>query len=246
MKSNLRICHLSDTHGKHWDMEPVPECDVLAISGDISMAGREDEVRSFFKWLERQAQATYKILIAGNHDLCFDNDRNGGKRPEWLEECLTNYKKYMNSHYFLENSECIIEGVKFWGSPVTPWFHGDNWAYNKHRGADIKEIWNKIPMDTDVLITHGPPMYKLDYTVYSREYVGCEDLRQKIQEVKPLLHLFGHIHEGYGYAYDLDTHYFNNSICNLRYSMTGAPYLIETNFIDREIKIIDENHKTTG
>jgi len=89
----------------------------------------------------------------------------------------------------------IIEGVKFYGSPWQPRFF--DWAFNLDRGEEIKKKWDLIPMDTDVLITHGPPYGILDLT-HEGEKVGCEELMKAVLRVQPKIHIFGHIHEAYG------------------------------------------------
>jgi hypothetical protein len=43
-------------------------------------------------------------------------------------------------------------------------------------------VWDKIPADTDVLITHGPPYGILDLT-YDDEKVGCEELMKVILKI---------------------------------------------------------------
>src|ERR1700709_1011647 len=84
----------------------------------------------------------HKIAIAGNHDLVFQ------EVPKRAKTLLT------NAHY-LENSGIELEGIRFWGSPVTPVLH--EMAFSNPRNASTRKIWDKIPSDTDVLITHGPP-----------------------------------------------------------------------------------------
>ncbi|RIB02495.1 hypothetical protein C2G38_2255566 [Gigaspora rosea] len=58
--------------------------------------------------------------------------------------------------------------------------------------VDHSLMWSKIPPTT-----HTPPSGILDL-VACGENAGCVDLLQRIQEIKPLIHVFGHIHEGYG------------------------------------------------
>ena len=33
-----------------------------------------------------------------------------------------------------------------------------NWGFNIERGDPIQKKWDMIPDDTDILITHGPPI----------------------------------------------------------------------------------------
>lgn len=71
-----------------------------------------------------------------------------------------------------------------------------NWAFNLNRGTECLQKWNLIPDDTDILITHTPPLGYGDYTC-SGVRAGCVDLLRTVQErVKPKYHVFGHIHEG--------------------------------------------------
>lgn len=242
------IGHVSDLHNRHKQVVLPKKLDVIICSGDISGRGRQSEVTGFFKWW-KSLSYQYKILVAGNHDLCFDPDINGYDKdeflphyPDWLRDQLEEYRETFG-HYYLENEGVEIEGVKFWGSPISPTF-GHGWAFNKDRGKSIKEVWDKIPFETDVLITHGPVKCHVDYVPSNDYYAGCDDLRNRIKAVKPLLHLSGHIHESYGYSYDQDTHYFNGCICNLHYEAVNAPWIIDANFKEREIKILNHESKS--
>jgi predicted phosphodiesterase len=234
-----KIVAISDSHGMHRSLDPLPDGDILIHAGDISNVGGQVDVTDFISWFSHQPHS-HKIFISGNHDRSFDPKFNNESffttlKPTWLQALLMSLPK--NVHY-LENSEVEIEGIRFWGSPWTPWFHGTYWGFNKQRGADIKEVWNQIPHGIDVLITHGPAAHMLDYVPRSDEYVGCADLRYKIQEIKPLLHISGHIHEGYGCEYDGETIYLNASSVNFNYIIKNKPWEIEINK-NREIKVKD-------
>ena len=85
--------------------------------------------------------------------------------------------------HFIEEGLVEIDSVKIWCSAISPFFH--NWAYNRHRGSEIKEHWDLIPSDTQILVTHGPPHGILDKTVYG-ELVGCQDLLNKIKTLPDL------------------------------------------------------------
>jgi hypothetical protein len=230
----------------HHKLGKLPESDVLVHGGDVSNIGGKTDVENFLQWFCNQPHP-HKIFIAGNHDRSFDPkfnfepsidwDRPNRNKQSWLSAYLRTLPS--NVHY-LEDNGIEINGIKFWGSPWTPWFHGTSWAFNKHRGSEIKEIWDTIPQGTDVVITHGPVSYKLDYVPHSDEYVGCNDLLYKIQEIKPLLHISGHIHEGYGFTYDGETTYINASSVNFNYVIANKPWVVEITK-DREIKIQDNS-----
>lgn len=220
----MKLVVISDTHNKHNQLK-LPEGDVLIHCGDFSGMGRPSEVKNFLNWFRRQPHE-HKVFIAGNHDLSFERD------PAFKNEML---KEFGELNY-LENSEVVIEGIKFWGSPWQPEFH--NWAFNYPRGGDFcNQLWNQIPRDTDVVMTHGPMKNILDkcqrtYPSNDNRYpdrAGCEILRHRIEEIGTVkYHLCGHVHEAYGMDYfTLNTICVNASTCNLRYQPINAPVVLE-------------------
>jgi len=218
----MRIILISDTHGRHKEVT-IPNGDILIHSGDFSGRGDPYEVKDFLEWFTSQPH-TNKIFIAGNHDLSFEN------KPAWLEDMLD---KLAPNIFYLEDSLVTIDDVKFYGSPWQPEFH--DWAFNLVRGPELAEKWAKIPLDTNVLITHGPAYSYLDYTIFSHQNVGCHDLLEKIQEVKPQIHTFGHIHHSYGSTYSEYTTYFNASICDERYMPTNKPLIVDLDLDTKKI-----------
>jgi Icc-related predicted phosphoesterase len=133
---------------------------------------------------------------------------------------------------YLEDEAVVIEGLKFYGSPWQPWYH--DWAFNLERGSVIKEKWDMIPADTDVLITHGPPHGILDLT-YERILAGCEELALAVDRIKPRLHVFGHIHEAFGSLHKNGVHYVNACSVNLRYKVANQPVIVELTVEDNPI-----------
>ena len=184
------------------------------------------EIIDFLKWYN-DLNFKNKILIAGNHDFFFEEGK-----PEDIAAMLAEYPNIT----YLNDSGVEIDGVKFWGSPVQPWFY--NWAFNLPRqGEELKEKWNTIPTDIDILITHGPAWGHLDTVKFNPGVnLGCELLAERIQTVKPKIHVCGHIHSGYGYKFADGTHYFNASILDEEYNFTQKPLTIdwdpETNQIE--------------
>lgn len=206
----MRIVCLSDTHFPP-DGIQVPDGDVLIVAGDICLRGHDYELELFDRFLG-QLPHRHKLLVAGNHDWALvDADGEG-------------IKSLVKNALYLKDSGVDIDGVKFWGSPWQPEFM--NWAFNLPRGQQLAEVWALIPGDTDVLITHSPPYGILDQ-IQSGEHVGCEDLLEALQRVRPKLHVFGHIHEGYGVLKKNGTTFINASICDDRYRRVNAPIVID-------------------
>jgi len=196
---------ISDTHGQHRNLD-LPDGDVLIHAGDISSRGTEYEIRSFMDWFER-LDYKYKIFIAGNHDFFFEQEDSATIQSILPENVI-----------YLNDSGANIEGISIWGSPVSPWFY--DWAFNRHRGEDIGKHWDLIPDHIDILITHGPAFGILDRTV-SGLHVGCEELKSKIDILKPKIHICGHIHEAYGQIKTPDTLFINASVLDVRYQMVN-------------------------
>jgi Icc-related predicted phosphoesterase len=206
----MKVVLISDTHTRHRDII-LPEGDILIHAGDVSSRGKKSEIDDFIEWFQSQPHK-FKIFIAGNHDFFFE------------KVVKNNVKVEIKNVIYLNDSGCEIEGLKFWGSPVQPAFL--DWAFNRNRGLEIKQHWDLIPENIDILITHGPPFGILDKTTRGR-FVGCEQLAKKVAEIKPKIHVFGHIHEGYGILKTENTTFINASILNEKYIYTNDPIVIE-------------------
>jgi Icc-related predicted phosphoesterase len=207
----MKIVAISDTHGKHQNLV-LPKADMLIHAGDVSSRGKETEVIEFLKWFS-ETDFTYKIFIAGNHDFYFE--RFG---DEMINQLIPANVIYLN------DNGIEIEGIKIWGSPISPWFY--DWAFNRHRGNDIKKHWDKIPQNVDILITHGPVFGILDKTVRN-ENVGCKDLLEKIETLNPKFHICGHIHEAYGQVKYRETEFINVSVLDENYILKNKPIVLE-------------------
>ncbi len=189
----MRLVLISDTHTRHRELE-LPDGDVLIHAGDFTNAGTVPEVSDFARWMRTRPHA-HKVVIAGNHDLLFERNPIEARR---LMADLT----------YLEDTSTTIDGIHFYGSPWQPWFY--DWAFNVERGPAIREKWDKIPSDVDVLITHGPPSGHGDVNRHG-DAVGCEDLLAVVRERQPTLHVYGHIHEGRGITHWKSTTFINAS-----------------------------------
>lgn len=207
----MTLTLISDTHFRHSQLE-LADGDMLIHAGDLCGHGTEGEALAFLRWFGEQPY-THKIFIAGNHDWFFEK-----KDKAYIDKIIPK-----NVHY-LNDSGLEIEGLKIWGSPVQPAFL--DWAFNRKKGTEINKHWKLIPKDTDILITHGPPFGILDRTT-SNSNAGCEMLLKKVNQIKPKLHVFGHIHEGYGMMEKGETIFANASSVNVNYQLVNAPIVIE-------------------
>jgi Icc-related predicted phosphoesterase len=215
---------MSDTHSIHRKMiHNVPDGDLLLVAGDVTNVGALEDISSFNIWLETLPH-THKIVIAGNHDWCFQ------KHKEQAKERLSNA-------IYLEDSSVKINGLKIYGSPWQPEFF--QWAFNLPRGEELAKKWAKIPDDTDILVTHGPPFNILD-KLQEGNHTGCSDLLKRIKKVKPCLSVFGHIHEAYGVSVRKDTTFINASICTRSYAATNRPIVVDINSNKKTVSIVME------
>lgn len=229
----MRITFISDTHTKHNQLTAnLPGGDLIIHSGDMSSMGHKHEIQKFLKWFNGLDNYTNKIFIAGNHDWGFQND------PEMCQEQLEFYNKVT---YLQDNLKVIGEdnetAVKVYGSPWQPEFY--NWAFNLPRmGWELGVKWNDIPMDTDILITHGPAWGHLDTIKGHSVPLGCELLAERIKNVKPKIHVFGHIHTGYGYKFDGHTHFFNAAVLDESYYFTQKPFTVDWDPKTNEVEFV--------
>lgn len=177
----MRIVAVADTHLYHRDLV-IPAGDVFVHAGDLCRGGRLGELAEAAAWI-RGLPHRVKVVIAGNHDWCFVRE------PAAARALLG------DGVIYLEDAAAVIDGMRVWGSPWQPTF--GRWAFNLPRGPALAERWAKIPAGTEVLITHGPPAGLGDRSSSSRR-TGCVDLRARVAELRPRLHVFGHIHEDGG------------------------------------------------
>lgn len=224
----MRIVAISDIHGK-WNKITIPECDILISTGDYSFRGEKHMVRDFHKWLNEQP-AKHIVSIQGNHELWVQANFEEAKQIA-LESCPR--------VHFIDHNLVEIEGIRIFGSAWTPWFH--NWAWNGARSLEeaqhkqipyLKDKWDNIPTEVDIIATHGPCYGFLDQVyhvdgVTPKEKVGCDLLYNKFINSKAKIHICGHIHSGHGHKEFNGKHFYNASICGETYMVDYEPIIIE-------------------
>nr|CAH7722379.1 unnamed protein product [Callosobruchus chinensis] len=232
--NRVRFVCMSDTHSLIRNiMFDIPDGDVFIHAGDFTKCGQKEEVIQFDKWLDSLPHK-HKIVIAGNHELSFDQNFS-----EYFKKLMTarqNIRQYLTNCTYLEDSGIEIYGIKIYGTPWQPEYN--NWAFNLKRGAECLSKWNKIPDDTEILITHTPPLGHGDLAC-SGVRAGCVELLNTVQNrVKPKYHVFGHIHEGYGVTSDGKIIYINASTCDINYIPTNLPVVFDIPLKDGQKKIL--------
>jgi len=187
--NRIRIVCLSDTHTR--TPHTVPPGDILIHAGDLSNAGTVAQIQAQLDWLNTLPHKE-KVVIAGNHDSYFDPSSRGtvsdpDKSLEWGK-----------IHYLQHNSITLAfpghgnRRLNIYGAPQIPECGGEEFAFQyKHE----EDMWSgTVPRETDVLITHTPPRHHLDLPAG----MGCEFLLEECWRVRPAVHVFGHVHAGYG------------------------------------------------
>ncbi len=220
---NFKILCISDTHGLHnkVPLSWLKPADMIIHAGDVSNRGYIGEIENFLIWFSNLNQYKYKIFIAGNHDWGFQDHPKECKKL--IKEFNDKYPK--NFIIYLQDESINIGGLKFYGSPWQPEFC--NWAFNLKRGEELRDKWSMIPKDIDVLITHGPVYGINDQVIGRKDHLGCQDLYNRVIEIKPKLHLCGHIHSGYGCEVEDETTFINASVLNERYEISYKPVIFE-------------------
>ena len=220
----MKFIHLADLHiGKRVNAFPMLEDQryilkqILTIlreeqpDGGVILAGdiydkaipSAEAVELFDEFLTRLAALQIRVfIIAGNHDFCLR-----GASLEGLDD---------NCHY-LCNSGVLIEGVKFYGVPM---FFEDAVT-----GRSEDDFMN-IPADTDVLVTHQPPEDILDLS--DEIHYGNPVLWQRVMQVCPKYHLFGHIHKAAGVETRNGTVFSNGAVLGEGYNLTDTDICVLT------------------
>lgn len=209
----MKLCIISDTHTKHKLIGIKKyEADVIIHCGDMTGNGGSGAMTQFMEWFGSLEQFKHKICIAGNHDWIFEKANLLGR------------KLVPNNVVYLEDEEVIIDGVKFYGTPVQKHFCG--WAFNRDE-SKMAQHWAAIPDDTDVVITHSPPYLVLDNVPRSGGQGSPSLYKEVVERIRPKVHCFGHIHEGYGIKIIDNIKFINASCLDGSYMAVNDPVIIE-------------------
>ena len=90
-------------------------------------------------------------------------------------------------------------------------FLGVDWNYY----GQIPKLAKGIDPKKLVLITHDPPFDILDISYFGSN-AGMPELREVVEAIKPVLHVFGHIHESAGVVKHRGTLFINAALPEYR------------------------------
>lgn len=223
LEGQFRVVCVSDTHGRHRELLPGAVAalapDALIHAGDFTDAGRIADVTDFAEWLDAMSglPVAAKVVVPGNHDLTSDPEfyaaawRNW--HPDLREPDQVARARLAKSATVLGSGGGMVRlggpgGPQLYGCPAQPRQPKSRpqMAFGLTRGKELKRAWGRIPVCTDILVTHTPPFGTLDGAVVGTDsttsghpHFGCEELRKRISAVRPALHVFGHVHAGWGH-----------------------------------------------
>lgn len=176
----------------------IPNADILIFAGDMSVCRTIQDVAGFNNFLKTLPHK-YKVVVGGNHDHLLASAPELGR-------------KLLQDAIYLQDESVTIEGIRIYGSPWQPTFNTKACnAFALPRGDAIREKWDMIPLDTNILVTHSPPCGIMDED--SGFSHGCSDLLEAVQRVSPKFHIFGHIHNHHGMLRVKNTTFIN---CNVK------------------------------
>ncbi|KAK7746595.1 hypothetical protein SLS62_009316 [Diatrype stigma] len=202
-----RFVFISDTHNC---TPKLPKGDVLIHCGDLTNMGSFTELSKQVSWLEK-ADFECKLVVAGNHDLTLDTDffeeygryfhNKTPQDPARCQELLTGseslvYLQHASRQVRLTSPTGPRTTFSVFGSPYTPSYGKWAFQYEGDDEAAADAIWADIPLDTDVVVTHGPAHLHRDES--QRGAQGCEGLRRALWRVRPKIAACGHIHDARG------------------------------------------------
>lgn len=219
----VRIVCVSDTHGYHRDLD-LPAGDVVIFAGDMTQGGSMEQLADFDDYLGASSHSR-RLVIAGNHDLCFE------RKPEQS-------RKVLQHATYLQDEAVEIDGMTIYGAPWQPTLvegAGSFWAFDLPRGEALAKKWASIPDEVDLLVTHAPP-HGIRDEIYTGDAIGCRDLYERVAEVQPDIHVFGHVHERPGVE-RRDGTVFVNAACP---SGHGSAIVLEYDRARGTVRILEE------
>lgn len=229
----MNIIAVSDLHG-YLPRHAYPDGDVFVVAGDILPDLRPIQlqqqwaIEELAPWLRQKAEQYRNVIVTwGNHDFV---DAWGPPVAEQLHTLLNDFSDGppKSFTYIVARPQVIHLGKYiFYVSPYCLELPG--WAYHKTESL-LAEDYRQIPIGTDVIISHGPPLDmcdKIDGLVPF--HAGSKALKDAVKHVQPQVVICGHIHEAYGMktvyhsGKTLPTCVYNVAQLDVRYKYHNRP-----------------------
>lgn len=186
----ITVACISDIHGSYLSKEQMPVADLLVIAGDATKRGCHREFVEFAKQLKNWSGNYENIVyVPGKHDVAIYNHQERYTNLLMSEVCNLDV---------LIDTDVNISGYNIWGTPQSP--HDNVWAFTSKNNRR-KHIINKIPKNTDIIVSYSPPWSIMDLEPNGSGYfyhIGCKYLLQASAAIKPKLHVFGSSHTNNG------------------------------------------------
>lgn len=185
----LQLAVFGESIGSIHDIAPSKIVgDVAICTGNFTAMSYKYEYEEFLSWLKK-VDCQYKIVCPGYREQSLASREPHGLY--FIKQILEEDKIF-----FLENESVKLDGFKFYGCPQHPFLDEciDLRAYEVLDDGLLKTLYDRIPNDTDVLITGCAP-YSICDSHYSKFYErnmynGSDDLAYRILDLKPLAHCF--------------------------------------------------------
>ena len=233
---NTRLVIVSDSHNKHNELI-LPQGTILIHCGDGTYHGEVAETINWLVWLQLQTHKYQAVLsIFGNHEIYVSQNVDEFRE---LRSIYAPDVKWLTMNSWKDP----VSGLKFYGCPYVNFING-HWVWEATE-SEMEELVKKIPNDIDVLISHGPPYGILDNFYRKRAIddltarfgirfeeielkVGSKALLKRIQEIRPSVVCFGHIHENGNTKLEIDgITYINAAILDEHYEIAHEPMVID-------------------
>jgi hypothetical protein len=212
----MRIYAVADIHGKedrkNRAIALASGSDLAIVCGDMTQFGPAEYAKEF---LDEIGEVVKTLALPGNCD-------------EWETTEAIEDSKAENLH----NKTLEFMGLTFFGyggsvpslSVKTIFENEEERIY-----ADLKNI----AQEGSILVTHSPPKGHLDETMHGFN-IGSLAILKIIEETKPILNVFGHVHERVGSEKLDDTWLVNCSA-----GMHGAGCYIDLDVNDKKVVNIE-------
>ncbi|KAG6009226.1 hypothetical protein E4U21_003079 [Claviceps maximensis] len=214
-----RFIVLSDTHGHALPPSVLGmQADVVIHSGDLTENSTLAELKTTIQSL-KSIDAPLKLVIAGNHDFSLDNDAFESKLVEADRVAGGTIDRDLVRHEYGDMGEARMLLLSEAGDGGITFLDEGNYSFSLNNGAQLRVYASPftpssdssagwafqyqdrhefdIHQDTNVVMTHGPPHGIFDRTL-DRKRIGCPELFAAVARRQPLMHCFGHVHNGWG------------------------------------------------